>query len=95
VGLQTQEISANDLMWDFFVAHPLDPKPIAPTPPPAVGGIAVESDLAALPLETASRSDDDALFLALTAAAMAAGAFAVVGASLLAAMRLYSRGRLQ
>lgn len=87
VGLQTQEISANDLMWDFFLAHPLDPKPVAPTPP-SVGGISVDSDLDVLSLETRDSSEDDALILA--AAAIAAGAFAVGGASLYATSRFNS-----
>ena len=42
IGLTTHEISANDLMWDFFVAHPmpadteLSPSPTTPPQPTAI-----------------------------------------------------------
>jgi polyhydroxybutyrate depolymerase len=47
LGITSPEISANDLMWEFFQAHPMpgapEPKLLptptsAPPPPPAVGG---------------------------------------------------------
>ncbi|MCH7793323.1 MAG: polyhydroxybutyrate depolymerase [Planctomycetes bacterium] len=47
LGQTTQEISANALMWDFFLAHPL------PNAKP-VGGISLDSGLRPLPLATAN-----------------------------------------
>ena len=49
VGIATQEISANDLMWDFFSAN-------VPTKPSAVGGIALDAELRAPALETSPPS---------------------------------------
>ena len=70
LGQTTLEISANDLMWDFFMAHPLPdaPKPVGG--PLAVGGIAVEADLRPLPLETNSGSSSTPWALAVGVAAV-------------------------
>lgn len=47
VGLTTHEIRANDLMWDFFLAHPLPnaPKPVNGPQPPSLGGAASYPDV--------------------------------------------------
>ena len=58
----TQEISANDVMWDFFQAHPLA----------TVGGIAELPEVAGVPLETAGSSGSGATPLADVAGAAAA-----------------------
>lgn len=84
LGQTTLEISANDLMWDFLMAHPL---PDAPKPidgPLAVGGIALESDLRPLALETNASSGSAPW-------AISAGAAAVVVAA--GSTVLYARRR--
>ena len=65
VGIATQEISANDLMWDFFVANAIT------KPASTVGGIALEAELRALPLESQERSGLGAGVLFGMAAAIA------------------------
>ncbi len=77
LGLTTHEISANDLMWDFFMAHP------HPSAPKAVGGISVDlgGDQAGLALETPDSSGGNAAVLAGVAAAATAGALALGGAA--------------
>ncbi len=61
------EISANDLMWDFFQAHPLA----------TVGGIAELPEAAGVPLETGGSSGPSASLLASVAGTLAAGALAL------------------
>ena len=39
IGFTTQEISATDLMWDFFVAHPM-PADTEPQPTATVADVA-------------------------------------------------------
>ena len=73
VGIATQEISANDLMWDFFVAN-------APTKPAAVGGIALEADLKALPQQSRERSGPGVSALVGIAMAVAVAGVAGVAA---------------
>lgn len=82
VGIATDEINANDLMWEFFMAHPLVPKPAS------VGGISVGSELAALPMETRGSALDDAPVLAVIATTLAVISIAVGGASRYAARRI-------
>lgn len=72
LGYTTNQISANDLMWTFFSAHPLA------APPASVGGIAESPDVAALPTAAASGRDHHkayivgAVFTFLLAACVAA-----------------------
>ena len=86
IGLTSPEISANDLMWDFFLAHPLPnaPKPFqAPTPPPppvGVGGVAFEPDLAALGLEAPASSSSSSTGAWAIAAGALASVIALTGA---------------
>ena len=73
------EISANDLMWDFFVAHPFVAQP--------VGGLAVDLDASATPLDTAQSSGGAGLLAGLIAA-VATGAIAATGGAWYARRRL-------
>ena len=96
LGQTTLEISANDLMWDFFQAHPLAdaPKPVnGPTPvneptPAGVGGIALDSDLRALPLE-ATKPDNTPWGIAV--AIVAAVSLLALGGAAWYAKRRYSK----
>ena len=58
----TQEISANDLMWDFFQAHPLA----------TVGGVAELPEVAGTPLEAPGSSGTSAGVLAVIATGVVA-----------------------
>ena len=70
----TQEISANDFMWDFFRAHPLDiEKP--------VGGIAELPAAAGTPLEAGGAGASRGLLAGVVAGALAAGGVAAGGAA--------------
>ncbi|MCH7719154.1 MAG: hypothetical protein IIB21_06755, partial [Chloroflexi bacterium] len=68
----TQEISATDLMWEFFQTHPL---------PAGVGGITKFPDTSAAPLETAGSSGSNYGFVAGVAAAVLTGGIAFGGAA--------------
>ena len=65
------EISANDLMWDFFQTHPLA----------TVGGIAELPEVAIAPLETPGSSGPSAGLLAGVAGTLAAGVVIFGGAA--------------
>ena len=69
LGYTTHEISATDLMWSFFVAHPM-----AVATPPSVGGVAEPPRLDAVPLAatTANGSDRTPFLAGASLAAMAA-----------------------
>ena len=67
----TQEISANDLMWDFFQTHPLA----------TVGGIAELPEVAGVPLETAGSSSTNMGLLAALSAGISTVAITVTGAA--------------
>jgi len=82
-GKTTQEISANDLMWDFFVAHPLGE-------PKAVGGITELPDVAGTPLEAGGSPGRSASVVGGVVAAVAA-ALALGGAAWYARRRGVSR----
>ena len=70
----TQEISATDLMWDFFQAHPLDvEKP--------VGGIARPSEAAGRALGAGANSGSNYGLFAAVSAAVAAGLALLGGAA--------------
>ena len=77
LGLASPEISANDLMWDFFLAHP------HPLRPKIVGGIVtdIDGEQARLPPETAQSSGPSTALLAGVVGATAIGAFALTGAA--------------
>ena len=84
-GVTTHEISANDLMWDFFLAHPMPgAAPLAPTPEPNV----TDEDLTAPTSGTGPASGDSAAVWLL--AALAVGALALGGAAWYARRRLRS-----
>ncbi len=77
IGLTTHEISANDLMWDFFQAHPLaaaqepTPTPTTSVPQPTATGLSATG---------ADDSSSNAGVLAGIIAAVAAAAIALGGA---------------
>ena len=77
LGQTTLEISANDLMWDFFLAHP------HPLLPKAVGGLAVDLNASdpGLPLETLGSSGSSPGLLASIVVATMAAALALGGAA--------------
>ena len=60
------------------------PKP-TPTPPPAIGGVALDSDVRLLPLETADSGSSQSGFVAAIVAA--AGLLVTTGAALYARKR--------
>ncbi len=76
------EISANDLMWDFFVAHPFVAQP--------VGGLSVDLDdgQSGLPLGATDSSGGNALLLAGIIAGVSVIATTVTGAARYARRRL-------
>ena len=74
VGLTTQEISANDLMWDFFVANPA-------SKPASVGGSSTGAELRSLSLESMESSGHGAGVLAAIASAVTACLFVLAGAT--------------
>ena len=76
LGQTTLEISANDLMWDFFMAHPLPDPPKPVDGPSPVGGIALDSELRALPLQTTAGSGNSPWAIA---ASVAVVCFVAVG----------------
>ena len=78
LGQTTMEISANDLMWAFFEAHP---HPDIPKPPSPVGGIGVFPDIGGTPLGTAEPTGTSAGLLAGLIAGVAAAAIALGGAA--------------
>ena len=78
LGNTTQEISATDLMWDFFQAHPLA----------TVGGIAELPEVAGAPLETVGSSGPSAGLLAGVAVAVTAASSSLGGAAWYARRRL-------
>ena len=69
LGYTTHQISATDLMWTFFMAHPLVQGPVS-----SVGGISEPPDVRALPSVAASshRVSIVGTFIACLAAAAAA-----------------------
>jgi hypothetical protein len=69
VGIATQEISANDLMWDFFSEN-------VPVKPSAVGGVAQDAELRSVPLDAAESAGPakGVLFAFVAAVALAASA---------------------
>ena len=87
LGLASPEISANDLMWDFFLAHP------HPLRPKIVGGIFTDLDgeQAGLSLETTTSSGNTGGPLAGLIAATTAAAFALGGAAWYARRRWAGR----
>ena len=80
VGIATQEISANDLMWDFFSAN-------VPIKQNAVGGIAQDAELRALPLDSADSSGQGVGVLVVIVMGVATVALALGG---VAGLRLAS-----
>ena len=81
LGVTTHEISANDLMWDFFLAHPMPgAPPLAPLPD-------ISEALDAPTSGTGPASDDAAVAVWLLAA-LAAGAIALGAAAGYAGRRL-------
>ena len=84
LGQTTLEISANDLMWDFFLAHP------HPLLPKIVGGVFTDLDgaQAGMPLETGGSSGPSTSLLAGTIATIAAGTVALSGAAWYARRRV-------
>ena len=85
VGLTTQEIGANDLMWDFFLTHP---HPDVPKPPAPVGGFGVFPDIGGTPLGTAESTGTSAGLVAGLIAGVTAAAIALGGATWYARRRL-------
>ncbi len=87
LGLASPEISANDLMWDFFLAHP------HPLRPKSIGGIFtdINGGQAGLPLETPTSSGSTGGPLAGLIAATTAAALALTGAAWYARRRLSRR----
>ncbi len=83
LGQTTLEISANDLMWDFFLAHP------HPLLPKIVGGVFTDLDgeQAGTPLETTGSSGSSTDLLAGVIAAIAAGTVTLGGAAWFARRR--------
>ena len=77
LGQTTLEISANDLMWDFFMAHPLPDAPKPVDGPPAVGGIALGPGIGGLALDTADSPEGYGRELAGVIAAILAGTLAL------------------
>ena len=84
LGQTTLEISANDLMWDFFLAHP------HPLLPKIVGGLFtnLDGEQAASPLETTGSLGNSTGLLAGTIAAIAALAVTLTGAAWYARRRV-------
>ena len=90
LGVTTHEISANDLMWDFFVAHPMpadaEPSPSPTTPPQPTAPVA---DIAA-PTSGSGPSPDDNSGWPAGVIAVLAGLIALGGAAVYAGRRLRS-----
>lgn len=82
LGVTTHEISANDLLWDFFVAHPM-PADTEPQPTETI------ADVAAPASDDDSGSDDNTGVLIGVIAALA-GLVALVGAAVYMMRRLRS-----
>ncbi len=77
LGATSHEISANDLMWAFFQAHPLA---LGPKPPP-VGGVAELPDVANTAPQQAPGLSSGSRGLLAIIGAVAAGTLALTGAA--------------
>ena len=73
LGNTTHEISANDMMWDFFLAHSPEPKP--------VGGVAELAEVEDTPLEAGGSTSRDHTFLVSALAAVVAGLMFLSGSA--------------